>query len=76
MNQRGLAIAAVVGTGVQVGAAIVATRREVGAEQGRKRFFFEKKKQKTFYPFGITGHWPVWCAKQWGLASPVLPGTP
>ena len=44
MNQRGLAIAAVVGTGVQVGAAIVATRREVGAEQGRKRFFFEKKK--------------------------------
>ena len=24
-----------------------------------KRFFFEKKKQKTFYPFGIPGRWRV-----------------
>ena len=32
--------------------------------QASKRFFFEKKKQKTFYPFGIAGNWRVRGAKQ------------
>ena len=39
-----------------------------------KRFFFEKKKQKTFYPLCIASHWRVGCAKQHLLASPVSPG--